>query len=204
MIRRTPVVVGAIGIAVVGGLWQLTRRSADPVAVPAEQSTTSASAASTDQLARDVRLLRNQVSQLNKQQTAKPDPPAAPERESEPLDETTEHEDAVFMEAADSLDVAIENQSRDTAWAERTEARMHEALQAEDIDADIVSATCRSTVCRLEARVVDRSSADELLGQLTEREPFSTTGFAHLPEGQSDEDQRVILFFAREGHGLPI
>ncbi len=91
----------------------------------------------------------------------------------------------------------------DPDWSAGAESSLGEAVftAIESEDSNLVSTSCRSSLCRLEVDHADRSSADQFMEKLPEQIEWDHEGLVKYEE-QSDGSIKVVMLVTRQGHPL--
>ncbi len=158
------------------------------------------------QLQATVERLQTRVTELEAPTTASAAPgntPAPSERGSAPPERTPERikaERGKLMERLRELNQSFQAEQRDGDWATQMEGRISSALQQESFGkTTVVSSSCRSSLCRVEARHEDRASSDAF--ELLRREIDGNFYLQHInPDDlHGDGTLRTVVYFVRPG-----
>jgi hypothetical protein len=129
--------------------------------------------------------------------------PAADESATAP--ERTPEEEVAQVEAQTQAQVellagAVLAEPSDPEWAQTVQQALEQALQREDMrDLYLVSADCRTTLCRLELSLHGTTAPEEGFRRLTHFAPWPGQGFFRF----DPESGEAVVYLAREGHALP-
>ena len=160
--------------------------------------------------------LRSQMRQLEHAQASRgaeqvspsvaPTPDAAAAAHPRAQREAARQAEAQIQAQADLIEETLQTETADPNWAPAAETAIAEIFQHEELQAlQLVSAECRSTLCRIDVAAnglgTDGSSFAEDLRKLLLFTPWSGQGFGRIaPDGPSPT---AVFFLTREGHDLP-
>lgn len=116
----------------------------------------------------------------------------------QPDEETAEEQQA---RQAETIEQSLTAQAVDRTWSQATEANMAEVVEGME-GVELVAATCKETVCRVELSHSDPARVAEVIDDLRFKRPFATEGLI-LYSGPPD-DRHSTLYIAREGYSLPL
>jgi hypothetical protein len=127
----------------------------------------------------------------------------APERSRQ---SKTEEEEARRERLNQLLSDTFEAEGTDQAWSHEAFAVLEDAFLAPELKGgELLSADCRSTMCRAEVYYPQGQSQgeqfifeNELLSRVAPVLPEAVVQFKHGPDGRG-----ALMYFVRKGHGLP-
>ncbi len=97
-----------------------------------------------------------------------------------------------------ALGKRFDGESRDASWAGKKEQRVRDLFVGEDRENLLVDVECRTTLCKMQAKVTTSSDFFALMTLPGLKEEVSQEGVA-LPEGPAD-DRVLTTYFARHGY----
>jgi len=115
-----------------------------------------------------------------------------------PDEETAEEQQA---RQAETIEQSLDAQTVDRTWSQATEAKMAEVVDGME-GVELVGATCKQTVCRVELAHSDPARVTEVIDDLKVTRPFATEGL--IIYSGPPEDRHSTLYIAREGFSLPL
>ncbi|WP_437812768.1 hypothetical protein [Sorangium sp. So ce1078] len=197
------------GIAVLGGL-ALVREADRP-----ERAELAPSAnAGNEALERKLEQLEREVRELKRERRLTVVPGPAVERPEqadrsdaegaakEPI--SAEEEEARIEAHYQGLDAAFRAEPRDQAWARETEsAILTLARQARFEAFSVRSADCAATLCKLEV-TANAADAEVPVQELFHAVPRDRIGGAAVRRIGEPLGNRVVAYFVRKGHDLPV
>lgn len=116
----------------------------------------------------------------------------------QPDKETAEEQQA---RQAETIEQSLDAQAVDRTWSQATEASMAEVVDGME-GVELVAATCKQTVCRVELAHSDPARIAEVIDDLRFKRPFATEGL--IIYSGPPEDRHSTLYIAREGYSLPL
>jgi hypothetical protein len=116
----------------------------------------------------------------------------------QPDKETAEEQQARY---AETIEQSLDAQAVDRTWSQATEAKMAEVIKGIE-GVELVAATCKQTVCRVELSHSDPARIAEAIDDLRFTRPFATEGI--IIYSGPPEDRQSTLYIAREGYSLPL
>jgi hypothetical protein len=145
----------------------------------------------------EIRLLRRRLDHLVQQPPVAAAAPAA--SQAPPL--TQEEVSARDKRRFEGLAAKLAGEPLDPGWAPATERLIADTLgKPEFKGSKLLSATCRSTLCRFEVGHQDERARRRFSSTLPNRLPSLPSGSMRNAEGN---DTRTIVYVAREGHRIP-
>lgn len=156
-------------------------------------------------VAQELAALRREVNELRRSANVNPPPqmPVVAESVADPSialrPELTGPEKRAFLEQSFAAE------PEDPVWASSTERAIYDVMAREELrGSEIVSAQCRSRVCRVEVRHESEAAQHGFLPFFTADPPLTGAGTAELVRDPSDPTRvSTVIFFAREGQSLP-
>jgi len=106
----------------------------------------------------------------------------------------------VRAQRAERIDDAFRAQPRDSGWADSTEDAALQRLMAEEGTVP-VKVACRTNICRVDVDFHDAVRREEVVERLVPLEPFAHHALWY--RYPNDPDNRMTIFFTREGASLP-
>lgn len=188
--------VVALGI----GIWAFARH--DGAKVRPQAPIADPVADDREVLLGEVRRLGLENATLRAQQRS--DVKAEPAPEKPPAERPSPEKEAEWLMArAAFLDDVLAKQARDEKWAAGLEARARTLAEAKaSAGVKIVSATCRSTACRMEFTYADADARMKHVRQLGgEFEELPRISYAY--PGEPESHTRAIMYLAQQDHPLP-
>lgn len=99
------------------------------------------------------------------------------------------------------LEDVHDGQRDDPIWSREAEGDINDAFAAFGAG-ELLSVSCRSTLCRLELGYRDIADFDRFLTTAPQMPPFDTEGFFQRLDSDPDSDPTFVVFIARRGHEL--
>jgi len=169
------------------------------------QSGAAAPADPSGELARmqgEMQLMRRQMSVMAQQQAgAKPASTASEATAPKPPPPTQEEVSARDKRRFENLGRKLAAEPVDRSWAPATERLIATTLQKPIFKGSkLLSATCRSTLCRFEVSHDSDVDRRKFGSTLPNRLPSLPSGSMRNAEG---DERKTIIYVAREGHRIP-
>jgi len=117
-----------------------------------------------------------------------------------PEDEIEQADEKMWAQA-DVIEDAIQMEDTDPEWSRAATNELDNAYRSEAmVGAELVSAECRTTLCRMELVLNGSKPAEETFRSLIDLAPWEGQGFVQMDDG---EYAQAIVYFSREGYTLP-
>lgn len=105
-------------------------------------------------------------------------------------------------EALYTLDLQLGKEPDDTTWSPGAEAEIATFVHSESMEGSrVLSADCRSTLCRVEVEHEDAGAQDWLVAHIPMEPPFDGEILVHQINNDS-LPPRTLVYLARPGHSL--
>jgi hypothetical protein len=149
-------------------------------------------------LAQSVEDLKQQVAQLSHDTAPTPtNAEVAAENARQDVPSQAELELALRTE----LDATLAGEARDTEWATTAEDEVQQLIAATSDEAQDVSTTCRTTLCRSELTLGDEQAHAQFVATFTSDLRWPGAGYVYSVEEAGK--QRTVLYLTKPGVALP-